>query len=128
VARFVAIEVGGFARLRRRLRLGLADPLVADRFLLWAIGLSAMALLMASTILAPAAGVDPAAPGWVLLESLAGLVGAVSLGVAFFPSRAYRAARRSILGLRRARFGCAIPARSASPMSSARREKALAAR
>lgn len=80
------------ARLRRRLRIGLADPLVVDRFLLWSIGLGAMSLLMASTILAPLAGVDPAAPGWVLLESLAGLVGAVSLWRAFFPSRAYRAA------------------------------------
>jgi hypothetical protein len=88
-----ACEAAGyFGKLRRRLRVGLADPLVADRFLLWSIGLSAMSLLMASTILAPAVGVDPAAPGWVLLESLAGLVGAVSLWVAFFPSLAYRAA------------------------------------
>jgi hypothetical protein len=83
--------------MRRRLRLGLADPLVVDRFRLWSIGLGAMSLLMASTILAPAVGVDPAAPGWVLLESLAGLVGAVALWLAFFPSRAYRAsvARRA---------------------------------
>jgi hypothetical protein len=93
-----AIEAALYHRkLRRRLRLGLADPLVADRFRLWSIGLGAMSLLMASTILAPAVGVDPAAPGWVLLESLAGLVGAVALWLAFFPSRAYRAsvARRA---------------------------------
>jgi hypothetical protein len=46
---------------------------------------------MASTLLAPLAGVDPAAHGWVLLEPLAGLVGATPLWLTFFPGRAYSA-------------------------------------
>lgn len=54
-------------------------------------------------MLALAVGVDSAAPVWVLLESLAGLVGAVALWLAFFPSRAYRAAvaRRAVAEGRR---------------------------
>lgn len=103
VARSAAIGWGAleslryWRRARRRQRLGLADPLVAERFLLWGVGLGAMTALMASTLLARAAGVDPAAPGWVLLESLAGLVGAATLWLTFFPTRAYRArvARRA---------------------------------
>lgn len=87
-----------WSRARRRTRLGMADPLVTDRFLLWGLGLFAMTLLMASTLLARAAGVDPAAYGWVLLESLTGLSGAAALWLTFFPTRAYRArvARRTL--------------------------------
>lgn len=87
-----ALESGLYwVRARRRMRLGLANPLVTDRFLLWTVGLSAMTALMLSTLLARAAGVDPASHGWVLLESLAGLVGATTLWLTFFPTRAYRA-------------------------------------
>jgi len=68
---------------RRRLRLGLADPMVTNRLLLWGIGL-------ATTIWASALGVDPTVAGWVLLESLLGLVGAVSFWLTFFPPAAYR--------------------------------------
>jgi hypothetical protein len=79
-----------YARARRRLRIRLLDPLVANRFLLWGIGLSSITLLMATTLFASAVGVDPAVPGWVLLESLAGLVGATTIWLTFFPSGAYR--------------------------------------
>jgi len=59
-----------------------------------------MTLLMASTLLAAAAGVDPAASGWVLLESLAGLIGAFTLWLTFFPTKAYTAfVRRRALRL-----------------------------
>jgi hypothetical protein len=78
-----------WGKSRRRLRLGLADALVTDRFRLWGVGLGAMTLLMLSTLLAAAAGVDPAAPGWVLLESLAGLVGAATLWLTFFAPASY---------------------------------------
>lgn len=84
-------------RARRRQQIGLADPLVTERFLLWGMGLSAMTALMATTLLARAAGVDPTSAGWVLLESFAGLVGAATLWLTFFPTRAHRArvARRA---------------------------------
>lgn len=77
-------------RARRRLRLGLADPMVTNRFLLWGIGLAATATLMGTTIWASALGVDPTLAGWILLESLLGLVGAVSFWLTFFPPAAYR--------------------------------------
>lgn len=79
-------------KLGRRARLGLSpDPLLVNRFLLWGVGLAAMTLLMASTLLAPAFGMDPASFGWVLVESVAGLVGAATLWLTFFPTDGYRA-------------------------------------
>jgi hypothetical protein len=103
VARSLALAWGAaeslvyYAKSRRRLRLGLAEALVTNRFLLWGIGLASFTLLMASTLLASAAGIDPAVSGWVLLESFAGLVGASTLWLTFFPGKAYRAfvARRA---------------------------------
>jgi hypothetical protein len=78
VARTLAIGWGAVESLlyhhtsRKRLRIGLTDPLVTNRFLLWGIGLAAMTMLMASTLLASAFGVDPATPGWVLLRGAPG--------------------------------------------------------
>jgi hypothetical protein len=97
LARTVAIAWGSvealryYARSRRQMRLGLTDAIVTDRFLLWSIGLAAMAILMASTLFASAFGVDPAVPGWVMFESAAGTIGAATLWLTFFPSRRYRA-------------------------------------
>jgi hypothetical protein len=92
-------------RMRRRMRLGLADPVVANRFLLWGIG-------------AGAAGVGSAVGGsvqwwtqlapielpWVMLSSsLHGLAAAVAMWLAFVPNAAYtrriraRAAARTIV-------------------------------
>jgi hypothetical protein len=97
VARSLALAWGAveslvyYAKSRRRMRLGLAEALVTNRFLLWGIGLASLTLLMASTLLASLLGVDPALSGWVLLESLAGLVGASTLWLTFFPGKAYKA-------------------------------------
>ncbi len=79
-----------YAALRRRGRLGLAPALVINRFFMWGLGLSAMTLLMATTLIAKAVGVDPAAYGWVLIESCVGLIGATTLWLTFFPNEAYR--------------------------------------
>jgi len=76
--------------MQRQERLGLVEPIAVHRFWLWGVGLSVLTLLMASTLLAHWAGVDPASAGWVLLESAAGLVGATSLWLTFFPTEAYR--------------------------------------
>jgi hypothetical protein len=75
---------------RRRLLLGLADPVVTNRFLLWGTGLAATSALMGTHLWARALGVDPGSAGWVLLESMLGLVGAVAMSLAFFPPAAYR--------------------------------------
>lgn len=89
VSRFLALAWGAtesareYRASRLRLRLGLADPAVSRRFLLWAVALGASALLMGSTLWAELSGVDPTAAGWVLLESAFGLVGAVALWLTF---------------------------------------------
>lgn len=92
-----------FAALRKRLRLGLAEPLVADRFLLWGIGSVArfaMLAIGAFSILRMAGEASDlaaiAAPTF-LGSGLAGIGVAVSYWLAFFPPREYVAfvARRA---------------------------------
>jgi hypothetical protein len=78
-------------RLRRRLRLGLAEALTTHRFLTWGVGMSAMAVLMSTTLLADAVGVSVDSARWMALESAAGMVGAGALWLTFFPGRWYAA-------------------------------------
>ena len=87
--------------MRRRMRLGLADPVVTNRFLLWGIG-------------AGAAGVGSAVGGavqwwtqlppielpWVMLSSsLHGLVAAMAMWLAFVPSAPYTRLIRAPRGM-----------------------------
>jgi hypothetical protein len=92
------------ALLRRRVQIGLADPLVADRFLLFglwsAAGLANLGADVVSRLIYAAAGgaSHPDVPG--LLRSIAigtmsvtmvlGVVSAVTLFLAFFPTAGYR--------------------------------------
>ena len=86
-----------FAALRKRLRLGLAEPIVVDRFLLWGIGsvarfamlaIGAFAMLRLTGSASDLAAV--AAPTF-LASGLAGIYVAISYWLAFFPPRAYLA-------------------------------------
>jgi hypothetical protein len=85
-----------FALLRRRLRIGLADPLLANRFLLWGIATSAafgiyvvaLANLFDHSTHDVAAGVF--SPTWALLTSVLGLTSGVCLWLAFLAPAAYR--------------------------------------
>lgn len=79
-------------KMRRRVRVGLADPLVANRFLLWAIGAGAAGLGSAiGTVAQLATGRPPLALAWVTMSSsLHGLVAAGALWLAFVPPAAYR--------------------------------------
>jgi hypothetical protein len=83
------------AALRKRLRIGLAEPLVIDRFLLWGVGsvarfamlaIGAFAMLRLTGSASDLAAV--AAPTF-LASGLAGIGVAVSYWLAFFPPRAY---------------------------------------
>lgn len=87
-------------RMRRRLALGLAEPIVANRFLLWSIWTGALAgiplfvlaLRAAGALEAPAPGEPLSAAARAALAVL-GLGGAVAAGagwLAFFPPVAYR--------------------------------------
>ena len=81
-----------WSRMRRRLRLGLADPVVTNRFLLW--GVSSAAAFFGSALIfvvATLTGVDPnQIPSLTLTASLHGLVAAIAMWFAFQPPAFYR--------------------------------------
>jgi hypothetical protein len=85
-----------FLLLRRRLRIGLGDPLVVNRFKLWGISVSAalgiygvaLANLVGDTVPDLAGGVFE--PTWALLTSALGLVSGVCVWLAFLPPDRYR--------------------------------------
>lgn len=79
------------ARMRRRARLGLGDPVVENRFLVWGIGAAAAGIgsvlsVVAGTLYGAEALVDP---GLLLLLSLHGMVAALCMWLAFLPPQAY---------------------------------------
>ncbi|MCG8592447.1 MAG: hypothetical protein MJE66_24410 [Proteobacteria bacterium] len=80
-----------YALMRKRLRLGLADPLVANRFFLW--GLAGAAVTVSNVnIFCRYAFLDGnlMAPEVVVLSFLTNVVSGTSVWLAFFPLRSYR--------------------------------------
>ena len=79
-----------YARLRRRLALGLVEPEVVNRVLMWGIGSSAAFVMtlhgLATRILVGQVSGD----GHRLVSSGLGMIAAVAIGLAFFPPNAYR--------------------------------------
>jgi hypothetical protein len=76
--------------LRKRVRLGLADPVVADRMRLWGIALVSACVINISTTVAALFGVDfaVAAVGALVIAPF-GLLAAGSMWLAFIPPAAY---------------------------------------
>jgi hypothetical protein len=101
------IEAGGYyLALRRRLRLGLADPIVANRILLWTIASIGGAVIFLSTAIANATAVSDATGGameevmgigQILVISSVAFIVAGCQWFAFLPPRRYLAwlARRA---------------------------------
>lgn len=86
-----------WVKMRRRSRLGLADPIVTNRFLLWGIGAGAAGLGTAiGTVAAIVTGVTTLQADWVMASSsFHGFVAAVAMFLAFVPPKAYlRAVQR----------------------------------
>jgi hypothetical protein len=84
--------------MRRRLRIGMGDPLVANRLLLWALGTGAIAAVAGIHLVGQLFGRYELPPSLVGVVSLLVLATAVSEWLAFFPPRAWRerfAARRA---------------------------------
>jgi hypothetical protein len=80
---------GHFRMMQRRHRIGLAEPALANRFLLWGMAGAAAALVVTGTtvnwFVFPRGTVG--AP-IVLMQSILGLVGAVLIWLTFYPPRA----------------------------------------
>ena len=76
---------------RRRLRLGLAEPLVVNRFLLWAVGNGAVLGMFAIELVSMAeVGLHAMFRPRVMTPiSVLGLVAALTVWLAFLPPRAY---------------------------------------
>jgi hypothetical protein len=77
-------------RMRLRAAVGLADPLVANRMLLWGIGSLGMAAVAALHLAASLAGTRELPPSLVGVVSLLLIATALAEWLAFFPPRAYR--------------------------------------
>jgi len=77
--------------MRRRMRLGLADPVVTNRFFLWGVGTAAAGVGTAvGTVAQMWIGRPPLEIPWVTLSSsMHGLVAAVAMWFAFLPTEAY---------------------------------------
>jgi len=80
-----------FTKMRRRVRLGLADPVIANRFLMWAIGAFAAGWGTAvGTVTQIVTGADSLRSDWVMASSsLHGLVAAIAIALAFIPPGFY---------------------------------------
>ncbi|HEU4427213.1 MAG TPA: hypothetical protein VFT98_00530 [Myxococcota bacterium] len=80
-----------WAKARRRLALGLADPLVVNRFLLWGVvGVSSLFSVAPSFLIELAGGDGTGSPVARLSTAVSGLVCAAALQLAFLPPPAYR--------------------------------------
>ena len=87
-----AVEAyGWFLRMRRRTAIGLGDPLVANRFLLWSLGAGlAGAGSAVGTVVGIATGRPMnELPALTLALSLFGLASAIALWLAFVPPARY---------------------------------------
>lgn len=96
---WVSIETAVYhATLRRRQRLGLADPLVANRVLLWSLWTGAIAILMLAGAVLRVLSVQDAAAATAIYRSIPflsatavlSLVAATTLWLSFLPPRPYR--------------------------------------
>jgi hypothetical protein len=78
-------------KMRRRVEIGLADPIVAHRFVLWAGGNLGGLCMLATSVSPKIFGVEGAVPQLtIVLFATAGLVAAGSYWLAFFPTAGYR--------------------------------------
>jgi hypothetical protein len=78
------------ARMRRRLRLGLADPVVANRFLVWGIAVAAAFGAVAVPVAFEALGAANETGLLAGITAAFALVSALGYSLTFFPPPAYR--------------------------------------
>lgn len=78
-----------YALARRRVRIGLVEPLVANRFLLWGVSTLAATCIWAYSFWSEIVGYSDTTD-FYLVSSVMGGTCAASIWLAFFPPRAYR--------------------------------------
>ena len=78
-----------YSLARRRLQLGLSDPLVANRFLLWGIGTVAVIGIWLHAYGSELAGVTGNESTYLVVALLGGIC-AAAIWLAFFPPKVYR--------------------------------------
>jgi hypothetical protein len=79
-----------WSRLSRRLRLGLADPVVTERVLLWGVASLASATISATSTIAGFLGINFAATTFgAAVTAPLGLISAGAMWLAFLPPAAY---------------------------------------
>jgi hypothetical protein len=78
--------------MRRRARLGLADPVLANRFLLWGLGIGSAGVgsLIGNLVMLVRGSAMVELDGLTLSNSMFGLAAAVLMWIAFLPPDAYR--------------------------------------
>jgi hypothetical protein len=77
--------------MRRRLALGLADPIVADRFLLWGVAVGASAVSLAIPPLVELSPSEAALRPWIApMAAGPAFVSIAAYALTFFPPAAYR--------------------------------------
>ena len=82
-------------RSRRRLALGLSDPVVSNRLLMWGLfGVSTTLLCLVLAAVQMSGQPTATSPVAQLGQALFGLVSSLAAGLAFFPPRAYLALLR----------------------------------
>jgi hypothetical protein len=87
-----------WTKMRLRVRIGLADPVVSNRFLMWAIATFAAgwgtAVGFVGQVMMGTTNFDS---GWVMVSSsMHGLVSAIAIALAFIPPRFYTRYVRSL--------------------------------
>ncbi|MFI5217236.1 MAG: hypothetical protein ACHQ3O_11900 [Candidatus Limnocylindria bacterium] len=79
-----------WSRLRRRLRLGLADAVVTERVLLWAIASLSSVIVSTTSTIAGFLGINFAATAFgAAVTALLGLISAGAMWLAFLPPAGY---------------------------------------
>ncbi len=80
-----------WSRMRKRLAIGLGDPVVTNRFLLWGLANVTTFVIFASTIAMPRTTEDPSlSSNLMIVISLLTIVAAAVQWLAFFPTQRYR--------------------------------------
>ncbi len=96
-----------YGKLRRRLSLGLADPVVTNRFVLWSVGeLGALAITLTATSLWVTGGSSEYTESFIALYALLGFVTSCANWMVFFPPPAYVRWLRRSRPLEQAKAAC----------------------